>query len=87
MKIKELIAKLEKYNPEAIVIVQKDSEGNGYSPLYEVDDGHYQADSTWSGKPVLVELTPELRSKGYSEADLARGDGEVAKAVFLIPTN
>ena len=87
MKIKELITKLEKYNPEAIVIVQKDSEGNGYSPLYAADDGHYQATSTYSGKPVLVELTPELRQLGFSEDDLARGDGEVSEAVFLIPTN
>ena len=87
MKVKDLITKLQEQDQDAVVIMQKDSEGNGYSPLYEVDDGHYQADSTWSGKPVLVELTPELRQLGFSEDDLARGDNEVSEAVFLLPTN
>ena len=32
------------------VILQKDSEGNGYSPLCDVDtDAVYIPDSTWSG--------------------------------------
>lgn len=35
---------------DAIVILQKDSEGNGYSPLSKVEpDLQYEADSTWSG--------------------------------------
>lgn len=87
MKVKDLITKLQEQDPNAIVIMQKDSEGNGYSPLFDVDDGHYQADSTWNGQPVLVELTPELRQLGFSEDDLAREDGEVSEAVFLIPIN
>jgi len=37
MKVRELINKLLKENPDADVIIQKDSEGNGYSPLRDVD--------------------------------------------------
>ena len=36
---------------DAVVILQKDSEGNGYSPLSGVDaESVYKADSTYSGE-------------------------------------
>ena len=50
MKVKELIKELEKYNPEAAVILQKDSEGNGYSPLSDLGSGVYVAETTWYGE-------------------------------------
>lgn len=50
MKIKELIEQLEGLDPEMEVIMQKDGEGNGYSPLAGADpSGIYIADSTYSG--------------------------------------
>ena len=50
MKVGELLAELLTLNPDLEVIMQKDSEGNGYSPLYCVDaDAVYVADSTYSG--------------------------------------
>ena len=50
MKVKELIEHLTGMDPEAEVIVQKDAEGNGYSPLYVVDDAAiYVPETTWSG--------------------------------------
>ena len=43
------------------LILQKDGEGNGFSPLELVDDESvYEADSTWSGEVKPEELTPEL---------------------------
>ena len=46
MKVKEL----QKIDGDRIVILQKDIEGSGYSPLEYMDDEvAYRADSTWSG--------------------------------------
>lgn len=51
MKVKELIAELQKLSPDSEVICQRDSEGNGYSPLSGVDGNCvYLPDTTWSGK-------------------------------------
>ena len=50
MKVKELIEELQKMDPESELICQKDSEGNGYSPLAGADpNAVYIAESTWSG--------------------------------------
>lgn len=38
MKIKNLIKKLQKLNPEAIVILSSDSEGNFFSELKDISD-------------------------------------------------
>jgi hypothetical protein len=50
MKVKELIEQLSELDPEMEVIMQKDSEGNGYSPLAGTDpDCIYVAHTTWAG--------------------------------------
>jgi hypothetical protein len=50
MNVKELIEELQQMNPDSEVIIQKDSEGNSYSPCAGADaDAIYIADSTWSG--------------------------------------
>jgi hypothetical protein len=60
MKVKELIEELSKLDPESQVILQKDAEGNGYSPLYAVDgDAVYLPDSTWSGDVYSTNWTAD----------------------------
>lgn len=50
MKVKDLLEQLKDLDPEMEIIMQKDSEGNGYSPLAGADpEGIYIAESTWSG--------------------------------------
>lgn len=49
MKVKELIDQLQFLDPEAEVVIAKDSEGNGFGPLSEIEPGVYVAESTWSG--------------------------------------
>lgn len=50
MKVKELVHLLQSFDQDAQVILQKDSEGNGYSPLAVADhDAVYVPESTWSG--------------------------------------
>lgn len=60
MKVKELLKLLEGYDPKAEVILQKDAEGNGYSPLEGVDDeAVYVADNSWSGNVYDTKWTAD----------------------------
>ncbi len=87
MKLKELKEIIKNMDDESIVILQKDGEGNGYSPLEGVDDSsNYRADSTWSGKVGYKYLTRELREQGYSDGDIVSGDG-AEPAIIFYPVN
>jgi hypothetical protein len=60
MKVRELMDSLAELDENAEVILQKDAEGNGYSPLYAVDgDAVYLSDSTWSGDVYSTDWTAE----------------------------
>jgi hypothetical protein len=84
MKVKDLIQALQDVNPESIVIMARDGEGNGYSPLADIDDSMvYLADSTYSGEIGFAELTKELIEDGYTEDDVREGE----PCVVLSPTN
>ena len=37
MKVKDLIAELQECDPEAVVVLQRDPEGNGYAPCAGAD--------------------------------------------------
>ncbi len=50
MKVRDLLEILSTMDPETEVILQKDAEGNGYSPLYSVYPGIYVAITTWYGE-------------------------------------
>ena len=50
MKVKELIKTLKELNQEAIVIMSKDSEGNMFSPLDDIESSVYIPNSTYSGE-------------------------------------
>lgn len=84
MKVKDLIELLKQEDPEALVICQRDPEGNGYSPLSSLYEFGYVAENTWSGYAKLRELTPELIEEGFTEEDV---DEDSEKAVFLVPVN
>jgi hypothetical protein len=85
MKVKELIAELQAMDPDMEVIVQKDSEGNGYSPLAGADpDAIYVADSTYSGEVYPVESTADencMEEKEWEELQ------KQPRAVILYPVN
>lgn len=83
MKVKDLIKLLQKEDPNRLVVMSKDSEGNGFSPLADMSTESYAADSTWSGEIGLEKLTPELEKKGYTEEDVLDGK----PALVLWPTN
>ncbi len=50
LTVGELIAALKDEDPATPVILQKDAEGNGFSPLEGGDPGMYAAETTWSGE-------------------------------------
>lgn len=86
MTVKDLREELAGLPDEMIVVMAKDGEGNGFSPLADVDGENkaYQADTTWSGEVGIKKLTPELIDDGgYSEDDVVEGQD----CLVLWPTN
>lgn len=72
------------------VILSKDAEGNGYSPLAAAWEAMYSADSTWSGRiyPApenLAEWMAGPNPEGWSEDDAAPGDA--VRVISLGPVN
>lgn len=84
MNVKELKEILNKTNDNDLVVMSKDAEGNGYSPLSAIEECIYEAECTWEGQIGLRRLTPELIKEGYCEEDLLE-DG--VNAIVLYPTN
>lgn len=72
------------------VILRKDAEGNGHSPLAEAWEAMYAADSTWSGETYLLpeelaELMAGENRQGWSEEDAAPDGAE--RVIVLGPVN
>ncbi len=84
MRVWELIDRLKKIDPEKIVVMSKDSEGNCYSPLVDTEEREYMAESTFSGYVGFKDLTPAMELEGYGDEDIIK-DGE--SAVVFYPTN
>lgn len=76
MKVKDLIEALSKCNPDAIVVLSSDAEGNSYDTLHSFWEGVYK-----NGEVGLKELTPELKKSGYGPEDIISGE----LAVVLVP--
>lgn len=83
MKVRELIELLSKHEPDRVVVMSRDAEGNGYSPLARMWTGAYRAQATWSGEVGLERLTPEAKDEGYTEFDVISGE----PALVLSPVN
>lgn len=78
MTVEELIKQLEKLNKKAIVVLQKDSEGNGYSPAVGVEEAKYRAENTWSGEIAHPDDIEEMDEKDKNK---------LTDCVVLWPTN
>lgn len=86
MKVKELLEQLKDCDPEAVVVLQKDSEGNGYSPLCGADpDCIYVAESSWSGEVHDIDM--EAEDAGYDEESWETLKEVSPRAVVLWPIN
>lgn len=84
MTVGELIKALATENPDRVVIMARDAEGNGYSPLDEwYSTGAYEATCAWAGKVGLEALTAAAANAGFTEDDVIDG----VPALILWPTN
>lgn len=85
MNVKELIELLATLPQEATVVVAKDSEGNGWSPLIEITEGKYAPESTWSGYYIDKEY---IGNDEYAQPEDQLGKGfTVTDAICLWPVN
>ncbi len=66
------------------IVLQKDAEGNGYSPLADADEAMYAADNTWSGD---VYMTPEELAEQKDPDDYSEAPEDAERVVVLGPVN
>lgn len=66
MTVKELKKLIKSLPDEMLVVLQKDSEGNGYSPLAGGDNCIYIPRNTWSGDVYDEEDIEEIENVTYS---------------------
>jgi len=85
MKVKELLEALAKADPEAEVILQKDAEGNGYSPLHVADTyAVYVPTCTWSGDVFSMKWDADDACKSQKEWSAITA---MQRCVVLAPVN
>lgn len=84
MTVKELIKELKTMDPDRIVVMSSDGEGNSYSPLYCLYSADYKAESKWSGIVGFSTLSEDDIKQGYTEEDVLVGG---KPCVVLCPTN
>lgn len=82
MNVKKLIKELKKCDQDRIVILSSDSEGNRFSPVYELCKSAYRDGDSSDGEVGLEKLTDELKKAGYSKEDVMT-DG--VPAIVLYP--
>lgn len=92
MTVGELMDYLTTQPRDLKVILEKDAEGNGYSPLADAYEGLYEPDSTWSGHvyPTPEQIAADLASGARTAEDEAdRYDpGDAAERVIVLgPVN
>lgn len=66
------------------VVLSKDAEGNGYSPISDVDEAMYAAENTWSGD---VYMTPEQLAEQENPDDWNQAPEDAERVVLLCPIN
>ena len=81
MIVKDLIEALSKLDPELLVVLAQDEEGNGYDKLGSIDDNSVINEDN---EVHLHHLTPELEEQGWTERDVDNGP-EFTRCVVLGP--
>ena len=85
IKVKELIKMLQKEDPEAVIIMSSDSEGNNYSPFSDFGVNNYIPDGPHRGDVYMIELDEKDIEQGFTEEDLGPDDPEKVKALVFYP--
>jgi hypothetical protein len=88
MLVSKLIEELKQCEPNAIVVMASDGEGNSYSPLADLGESYYIADSTWSGCLWNVADEEDEWDEEYEgEPFDPTPPDEAVPAVVIWPTN
>lgn len=82
MLVKDVIEMLQKCEPNALVVLAKDGEGNSFSPLDATQVGWYVAESEWDGSFYTEEEMDAEIDSDEEDVDL----NEIP-AVVLWPIN
>lgn len=82
--LRQQLATFDHLSDETPVVLAKDGEGNGYSPLAELSPGMYLAETTWSGEHYPT--AEQLRDDPNAEEEDGAPE-EAVPAVFLWPVN
>lgn len=82
--LRSQLAAFDHLPDETPVVMSKDGEGNGYSPLAELSPGMYLAETTWSGEhyPTEEQIAAEANADEHEHAP-----DDAVHAVFLWPVN
>jgi hypothetical protein len=88
MKVKELVSLLQKLNPEALVIVACDSEGNRFSPISSdlSGEGLFFPETSWAGE-FYEGTEEELKSDFGIGPDEDDDFAQAIPAVCIWPVN
>jgi hypothetical protein len=82
--VSELIDYLETLDGDMEIVLQKDSEGNGYSPLAGSALVKYQAETTWAGQTYDLD---DFDDREYYNEMYEGSFDELPTVVVLYPTN
>lgn len=84
MTVADLQAALASLPPDMPVVLAKDAEGNGHSPLAATDPSMYAADTTWSGEHYMTE---DDRQAQDDPDEYNPAPDDAVPALFLWPVN
>lgn len=70
MLVKELIEQLKQCDPDDLIVLSEDEEGNGYYEMNYFWKGIYNKEER---QAKIRKLTPELIKCGFTEADIGTG--------------
>ncbi len=71
LTVKELIAQLTELDPDAVVIMQRDPEGNGYAPCSGAEgNGAWDTREREFG---YASITESMMQSGFTDEDIVRG--------------
>lgn len=84
LTVADLQAALALLPSDMPVILAKDNEDNGFSPLTEAGPAMYAADTTWSGGHYMTE--EQRRATGEPD-EYSPAPDDAVPALFLWPVN
>lgn len=83
-QLRKQLEELEHLPDSTPLVMAKDREGNRFSPLDDLKEGMYLAETTWSGERYMTE---EQRQGEDFPDDYDEAPEEAVHAIFLWPVN